>query len=176
MRPGSLRLRKECPYNARNGQQGSSVWRFVAWGYCMAPPEVGSEVPVILNGRITRYNSDNTLNVKLRPGPGRPHKIPFHKVVDTLPREMPPIANDSVKAVIPQLEPLPQLQPLPPLSPIACEPAHAEPCEPTSKRRSVLSWATFAAVGGTIALGIIHGIGSKMVEEIWPHIKVLFHF
>jgi putative exporter of polyketide antibiotics len=56
---------------------------------------------------------------------------------------------------------LPPLEPLPPL------PAF----EWRRKRRRILSWTTVLAAMSAIALGVFHGIGSKIAEEVWPHIS-----
>ena len=47
----------------------------------MSPPTIGSEIEVRRSGKITRYNNDNTMNVKLNQGPGRPHKVRFADVL-----------------------------------------------------------------------------------------------
>lgn len=54
---------------------------------------------------------------------------------------------------------LPPLEPLPPL------PAF----DRRRRRRRILSWATVLAAMSAIALGVFHGIGSKIAEEVWPH-------
>ncbi len=46
----------------------------------MSPPKIGSEVTVARRGKITRYNNDNTANVKFDDGPGRPHKLSFDDI------------------------------------------------------------------------------------------------
>ena len=56
---------------------------------------------------------------------------------------------------------LPPLEPLPPL------PAF----ERHSRRRRFLSWATVLAAVSAIALGVFHGFGSRIAEELWPHIR-----
>jgi hypothetical protein len=65
------------------------------------------------------------------------------------------------------IEPLPPLPPLPPL-----ELNHPDTAAPP-KRRSLLSWATLLAILSAIGFGIIHGVGSKLVDEVWPHIEML---
>lgn len=62
------------------------------------------------------------------------------------------------------MDPLPPLPPLPPLD------------MQTKRRRQrlLLSWATVVAVISAIAFGIIHGLGTKIADEAWPHIKSIF--
>ena len=69
------------------------------------------------------------------------------------------------------VEPLPPLPPLPPLQGTTCGIAAAR-----KKRRSLLSWATVLAVMSAIGFGIIHGVGSKLVDEVWPIIRTMFGF
>lgn len=72
----------------------------------MAPPEVGSEVPVRVTGRITRYNNDDTVNVKLDGRPGRPRKVAFADVLSVPPSipavEPPPLASSGGEDGCPQ--------------------------------------------------------------------------
>lgn len=68
------------------------------------------------------------------------------------------------------IEPLP---PLPPLAPLELN--HSDNARPApAKRRSVVSWATLFAILTAVGYGIIHGVGSKLVDEVWPRIKPLF--
>jgi hypothetical protein len=118
----------------------------------MAPPDVGSEVHVRLPGRITRYNNDNTVNIKLDSRPGRPRKVPFEHVLT------PPVA-----------EPVSRLP----------SPSEGDTCsEPAQKASAsrLLSWATFVSVAGAIVLGIFHGIGTKILEVFWPYLRPLLRF
>jgi hypothetical protein len=119
----------------------------------MAPPDVGSEVHVRLPGRITRYNNDNTVNVKLDSKPGRPRKVPFEHVLTT------PVAAE------------PAATPPPAVGGDTC----SEPAEKVSAFR-LLSWATLLSVVGAIALGIFHGIGTKVLEVLWPYLRSLLRF
>ena len=64
------------------------------------------------------------------------------------------------------------LRPLPPLP--ALQRTSNTESETPPKHRSLLSWATVLAVLSAIALGIVHGVGSKLVDEVWPVIRPLF--
>lgn len=122
-------------------------------GCVMAPPEVGSEVPVRLSGRITRYNNDNTVNIKLDGRRGRPRKVPFEHVL-TAPTTTEPAAA---------------------LPPARGGDACSEPAQKASASR-LLSWASFLTVGGAVALGVFHGIGTKIVDVVWPYVRALLRF
>ena len=139
----------------------------------MAPPDVGSTVPFIRLGKITRHNDDDTVNVKFDSGRGRPYKVPLTNIPET--------RNESF--VYPPCRPQGQfnfgaLKPSPPSLPesstrdVTC----IAPPPETSRKRSLLSWTTFLTVTGAIALGISHGVGSKLVDEIWPIIRPLLGF
>jgi hypothetical protein len=62
------------------------------------------------------------------------------------------------------LDSLPPLPPLPPL----------EMRTKRRRQRRVLSWATVLAVASAVAFGIVHGLGTKIADEAWPHIKSIF--
>lgn len=117
----------------------------------MSPPAIGSEIEVRRSGKITRYNNDNTVNVKLNQGPGRPHKVRFTDVLHPAPvptQELP-------SAALPALVPLPALPPL--------EPHEGRP----KKRGRLLSIGTIVAVIGMVGAGIFHGMGVQLWNAIW---------
>ncbi len=122
----------------------------------MAPPEVGSEVPVRLTGRITRYNNDDTVNVKFDSRPGRPRKVAFSDVLS-----MPP--------------PVPPAEPVQALASSAGRDGCSGVTQRTSKAR-LLSWASVLTVASAVVAGIFHGIGTKVLETVWPYLRPLFRF
>jgi hypothetical protein len=128
------------------------------WGVRMAPPDVGSDVAVRRSGKVTRYNDDNTVNVKFDSGRGRPHKIKFGDVLDR--------SLDCESATATVLEPLPPFSPLPSLGTMVASNKGVQ----RSKKFYVLSWATAAAVAGAIGIGILHGMGARLFEMMWPHL------
>ena len=62
-------------------------------------------------------------------------------------------------------EPFPPLKPLPPLPPLE---------QRRRRTRRMLSWATLFAVASAVMLGMLHGVGSKIADEMWPEIKAFF--
>lgn len=114
----------------------------------MAPPEIGSEVPILRNGVITRYNDDNTVNVKFDSGPGRPHKVAFKHVN---PPALPPVHPFEA------LHPLPALDPLPPSE--------------EKKGKGGLFWTAVLTVIGGIAVGVSHALGHRILDAVWPYIQ-----
>lgn len=124
----------------------------------MAPPEIGSEVTFLKNGRITRYNDDNTVNIKLDAKPGRPLKVHFSK-----------IKNDCapVPALPPPL-PLASLKPLLPLDPLA-------PLE-QKKGKGGLFWTVALTALGGIGLGVSHALGHRILDMVWPYIQQVFPY
>ena len=140
----------------------------------MAPPDVGSTVPFIRLGKITRHNDDDTVNVKFDSGRGRPYKVPLTNIPETCNDSFvyPPSCPQQGKFNFEALKPLPPLPPLPSSRDRDC----IAPPPEASRNRSLLSWTTLLTVAGTIALGISHGVGSKLVYEIWPIIRPLLGF
>lgn len=122
----------------------------------MAPPVIGSEVPVVRNGVIKGYNRDNTANVKFGKKPGRPHKVPFEHIL-----------NDSPPATPPPL-PFVALKPLPPLEPL--------PPPEEKKGKGGLFWTVTVASLGGIGLGVSHALGHRMLDMVWPYIQKVFPF
>jgi hypothetical protein len=114
----------------------------------MAPP-VGEEVFVSTKGRVTRHNDDGTFNVKVGNRPGRPFK------------------KSSADLVRPPLPLIPAVPAAPPK-----EDDCSEGPQKGSKGRLV-SWASVLTIGGAVVLGVFHGIGTKMVEIVWPYIRAL---
>ena len=54
------------------------------------------------------------------------------------------------------LKPLPPLEPLPPLG--------------RARTRRLLSWATAIALLSALAAGIMHALGSKLLERAWAYL------
>lgn len=122
----------------------------------MAPPEIGSEVTFLKNGRITRYNDDNTVNIKMDDRPGRPLKVHFSKIkgdCEPAPATPPPLP-------IATLQPLPPLDPLPPLE--------------EKKGKGGLFWTGVLTVVGGIAVGVSHALGHRILDAVWPYIQQVF--
>lgn len=119
----------------------------------MSPPTIGSEIDVRRTGRITRYNNDNTLNVKLKEGRGRPHRISFADVLH--PNPVPAQETPNCSASLPALVPRPALPPLE---------SHEE--RPRKSGR-LLSIGTIIAVIGMVGAGIFHGMGVQLWNAIW---------
>jgi hypothetical protein len=117
----------------------------------MAPPDVGTEYSFRVNGRVTSHNEDGTFNVKFDSKPGRPHKKSL---------------NDVVPPSLPLMEAL-----LPAMN--GDEKVASERASRPSRRRWI-GWAFCGAtVGGGIAAGIFHGLGTKLFELLWSRVAPL---
>jgi hypothetical protein len=65
-------------------------------------------------------------------------------------------------------QPLPPLPPLPPLQPL-----QGASDEPRSRRKGarLLSWATLVAAAGALIVGVLHGLGARIFDVLWPHVR-----
>ncbi len=65
-------------------------------------------------------------------------------------------------------QPLPPLPPLPPLQSVEDTSE-----EPPSRRKGarILSWATLVAAAGALIVGVLHGLGARMFDVLWPHVR-----
>lgn len=120
----------------------------------MAPPEVGSEILVSTKARITSHNEDGTFNVKIGNRRGRPFKKSKADIV-------PP--------------PLPLIAAVPP-PPRSGKEDGCTDGQQTGSRGRLLSWASFLTVGGAVVLGMFHGVGTKIVDIVWPYLRALLRF
>jgi hypothetical protein len=119
----------------------------------MSPPTIGSEVEVRRTGKVTRYNNDNTLNVKLKEGRGRPHKVHFADVLH--PHATPAQEAPSGTSALTPLAPLPALPPL--------EIQEAKP----KRGGHLLGIGTIVTVLGMVGAGIFHGMGVQLWNALW---------
>ncbi|MGE3229369.1 MAG: hypothetical protein AB7J30_08020 [Hyphomicrobium sp.] len=119
----------------------------------MSPPAIGSEIEVRRSGKITRYNNDNTVNVKLNQGPGRPHKVRFTDVLHPTPA--------------PSRDPPSNSTALPALVPLPASPPQESHKERTRKGGRLLSIGTIVAVIGMVGAGIFHGMGVQLWNALW---------
>ncbi|MDQ8700738.1 hypothetical protein [Hyphomicrobium sp. LHD-15] len=120
----------------------------------MSPPTIGSEIEVRRTGKVTRYNDDNTLNVKLKEGRGRPHKVRFADILH------PPTGSQPAPATT-SFTTLPALAPIPPLPPL-----EAQEEKPNNSGR-LLGIGTIVTVLGMIVAGIFHGVGVQLWSALW---------
>jgi hypothetical protein len=127
-------------------------------GVSMAPPSVGSEVPVTRVGRVTRHNDDETVNIKFDRRPGAPRKVHL-KYINLGPPPLPP------KTIV-------EL--------VACkgEEQRTPIIEDLGIRRSrstanVIGWGSFLTVAGAIGVGVFHGIGNRILDAIWPYLEAV---
>jgi hypothetical protein len=110
-------------------------------------PDLGSDVDIRVTGKLTRYNHDNTADVKLRPGRGRPHKIEFAKILDR-PTGAPPPSSTVI--LVPEPSPPPSMDELTPV-------IKFQPVRPSFH---LFSWGTFVAVLGMIVVGMFLEVGT----------------
>ena len=125
----------------------------------MSPPTIGSEIEVRRSGKITRYNNDNTLNVKLKSGRGRPHKVPFGDVIHPVTVASVP-AND-----ICPVSPLPALEPIPALPPMNSTPPERR------RSRTGLIIGSVLTIGGMIIAGVFHEIGQNLWKVAMAYVQ-----
>lgn len=78
------------------------------------------------------------------------------------------MANKSDGSEHSRWQPLPPLPPLPPLQSVEDTSE-----EPRSRRKDarILSWATLVAAAGALIVGILHGLGARIFDVLWPHVR-----